>query len=406
MTQNNLNNFTNVVVPIFELDKSGAVIPNTLFHRTWDHLHSRCIEYPFAASQVGDAKYLLDVGTTKSDSVWISWLESLPIEVHATDYDPPLVTLKNIVFHQADVRKLPIADSTFDKIIAVSVIEHIGLHSPQVIAESLPPIDQNGDLEAVRELARVLKPDGELIMTLPFGIKDELILGQQARNYTTNSIRKFEVFLKPIKLEYYEYQRRKFIGEKDRPVGLITWNRIPITSSKALHHNHTEGVVCGVWKKNAQEDMISNLASKLRLKQINLVIFPNWSQPEELIFLEIKSVINTIATHPDRSCITLLIDTTNISEEDANLVISGVAMNLLMEENLDVDEGPEISIVGQLSEIQRSDLLTRTQARIILENENQRAIAATGINNIPTCNLSSLSNMRAVQLTTGNWQFQ
>ena len=78
MTQNNLNNFTNVVVPIFELDKSGAVIPNTLFHRTWDHLHSRCIEYPFAASQVGDAKYLLDVGTTKSDSVWISWLESLP----------------------------------------------------------------------------------------------------------------------------------------------------------------------------------------------------------------------------------------------------------------------------------------------------------------------------------------
>ena len=196
------------------------------------------------------------------------------------------------------------------------------------------------------------------------------------------------------------------IGLKDRPVGLITWNRIPITSSKALHNNHTEGVICGVWKKNAQEDIISNLASELRLKQINLVIFPNWSQPEELIFLEIKSVINTIATHPDRSCITLLIDTTNISEEDANLVISGVAMNLLMEENLDVDEGPEISIVGQLSEIQLSALLTRAQARIILENENQRAIAATGINNIPTCNLSSLSNMRAVQLTTGNWQFQ
>lgn len=81
-------------------------------------------------------------------------------------------------------------------------------------------------------------------------------------------------------------------------------------------------------------------------------------------------------------------------------------MNLLMEENLDVDEGPEISIVGQLSEIQLSALLNRAQARIILENENQRAIAATGINNVPTCNLSSLSNMRAVQLTTGNWQFQ
>jgi hypothetical protein len=35
---------------------------------------------------------------------------------------------------------------------------------------------------------------------------------------------------------------------------------------------------------------------------------------------------------------TLLVDTSNIPDEDAELAISGVVMNLLMEEDLDVAE--------------------------------------------------------------------
>ena len=151
---------------------------------------------------------------------------------------------------------------------------------------------------------------------------------------------------------------------------------------------------------------VSYFLPELNLREINLVVFPDWSQLEETLFLEMKNLIRTLVNHPDKSYINLLVNSTNISEEDVNLRLSGIVMSLFDEENLDVDAGPEISIVGQLSEIQRSALLTRTQARIILENENQIAIAATGANNIPTCNLSSLSNMRAVQLTTGNWKFQ
>jgi len=54
-------------IPIFEKDESGHIIPNLLFHRTYDRIHSRCIEYPFAASNIGDAKIILDVGSAKSD---------------------------------------------------------------------------------------------------------------------------------------------------------------------------------------------------------------------------------------------------------------------------------------------------------------------------------------------------
>ncbi|MCL2925882.1 MAG: class I SAM-dependent methyltransferase [Trichodesmium sp. MAG_R04] len=245
-----MNKYHCVTIPIFRLNKNGSIKPNPLFHRPWDYIHSRCIEYPFAASKIGDANCILDVGTVKSDSAWISWLEELPIEVHATDYDPPLEPFKKITFHQADVRSIPIADETFDRIVAVSVIEHIGLQSPQVNSNQLPKIDEDGDIEAVRELARLLKIGGELIMTLPFGVKDELILGKQARNYTIKSIRKFDVFLEPAEISYYEYQRRDASKKCDPELpGLFSWRVIPMNQAKALHEGHTEGVVCGVWKK-------------------------------------------------------------------------------------------------------------------------------------------------------------
>lgn len=278
-----INTFKDMVVPIFEFDENDNISPNPMFHRTNDKLHSRCVEYPFAASRIGDAKCILDVGTVKSNRVWISWLENLPIEVHATDYDPPTSSFKRIKFHQADVRKLPMPDLFFDKIIAVSVIEHIGLDSPQVFSNKIPSISNEGDLQAVRELSRVLKAGGELIMTLPFGLKDGLILGNEARNYTIDSIKKFESIMDLIHIEYYEYQSisqnqtipvmgiipslkrtiRKMgaaVGRQRRVrqvlgyyyddiPGEITWRNIPLERTNAFHHFHTEGVVCGVWKK-------------------------------------------------------------------------------------------------------------------------------------------------------------
>ncbi|MEG4857830.1 tetratricopeptide repeat protein [Microcoleus sp. K1-B6] len=267
-----MNQYNYVITPIFRLNENGTIKPNPLFHRPWDNLHSRCIEYPFAASQLGDAKCILDVGTVKSDLAWISWLEGLPIDVYATDYDPPLQPFNQIQFCQSDVRKLPFKDETFDKIIAVSVIEHIGLQAPQVNSPQLPLVDQSGDLEAVKELARILKVNGELIMTLPFGVKDELILGNQARNYTIKSIQKFDQFLSPIKMEYYEYKKRGNNEKYDDELpGLVNWYLLPLTQTQALHKGHTEGVICGVWKKqdkpntNINQSLIYfDIANKIR----------------------------------------------------------------------------------------------------------------------------------------------
>jgi len=271
-----------VWVPIFELDGNGELKPNPVFHRSYDKLHSRCIEYPFAAWQLGEAERLLDVGTAQADPVWVRWLTGLPIEVHATDYDHPPSLFGELSFHRADVRRLPLPDDAFDKILAVSLVEHVGLRDPQVRSPAKPVPGVEGDAEAVRELARVLKPGGELIMTVPFGVPDGAILGGTARGYTADSIARFEACLDPVRLHYYEYQYSQRLGlctefasqasparqvcsrllrrwrkrtappEAANPPelsGVATWRRRPMEDARATHVGHIDGVLCGVWRK-------------------------------------------------------------------------------------------------------------------------------------------------------------
>jgi hypothetical protein len=56
---------------------------------------------------------------------------------------------------------------------------------------------------------------------------------------------------------------------------------------------------------------------ELNLKDINLIIFPNWNQSRDIIFEELVKVCKTIINHPNTSVINLLIDTNNIDLEDA-----------------------------------------------------------------------------------------
>ncbi|MGE5659840.1 MAG: methyltransferase domain-containing protein [Actinomycetota bacterium] len=121
-----------------------------------------------------------------------------------------------------------------------------------------------------------------------------------------------------------------------------------------------------------QEDV---LKESLKLNKINLIIFPDWTQSEELLLQDLMIVVRAIATHSNKSQIALLVDNNNLSEEEANLALSSVAMNLLMEEDLDVSNGPEISLIGQLSEMQWSALIPLLEARIQLEYDNREAIA-------------------------------
>jgi hypothetical protein len=146
-------------------------------------------------------------------------------------------------------------------------------------------------------------------------------------------------------------------------------------------------------KENEGEGAIFSAAIKLR--EVNLIIFPDWTKPEESLGLELERVVRTIATHPDKSKMALLIYYNNISDEDANLVLSGVTVNLLMQEDLDVSEGPEISLIGELSKIQWSALMPCLTFIIVLERgENQEIMATPELAKLLTITAEEVRDMR------------
>ncbi len=139
------------------------------------------------------------------------------------------------------------------------------------------------------------------------------------------------------------------------------------------------------------------------LKDINLIIFPDWCGSEEGLGVELGEILTALASHPDKSCITLLVYRGDIPEEDANLFLSGVAMNLVMENDLDISEEINISLVGSLGKVQWEALLPRLQARISLEVEDGRIIKELTEGKLPILSIDTIPQMRGVQLVTGNW---
>ncbi|HYX12799.1 MAG TPA: glycosyltransferase [Nostoc sp.] len=132
------------------------------------------------------------------------------------------------------------------------------------------------------------------------------------------------------------------------------------------------------------------LSQNFRLGDINLIIFPDWSQSEDLLYQDLASAISTLTTHPEKSNITLLIDTHNISEEEADMLLSSLTMNLLMEDDVDITEGPEISLLGKMTDAQWKTLLPRINTRIALATDNQSAIAQAKAGTLSSCDVDSL----------------
>ncbi|MBP0020942.1 MAG: glycosyltransferase family 4 protein [Cyanobacteria bacterium SBLK] len=146
------------------------------------------------------------------------------------------------------------------------------------------------------------------------------------------------------------------------------------------------------WSKMAnivQNTLIKTTLLFLNLQENNFIIFPDWSQDEEAIARIIQPVLLNLAAHPKNHLITLLIEASNVEEERANLLVSGIVMNLLMNEELSLEEGMEISIVPQLSEIQWKILSCNIRGRIILDREDKTTIAKA--KNISTFSLDNLT---------------
>lgn len=168
----------------------------------------RCIEYPWVLSRLGELHgNFLDAGSALNHNFILEHQNLADKKMHILTLapEPTRMVSDQISYIYGDLRDIPIKDNFYDCIVSVSVIEHVGFNNSIFTTNQDFVEDSDTDYRKVlRELWRVLKPDGQLFITLPFGKYKKFSTFQQ---YDIHLLEEFESQIsKPVSERvFYNY---------------------------------------------------------------------------------------------------------------------------------------------------------------------------------------------------------
>lgn len=141
-----------------------ASIATKRFSLLYGSVDQRSIEYPWILKQLKLLKprsIILDVGC--SDSVLSHELIARKYRVVGIDIREYTFKNRRMLFIKRNILNTDLPNNIFDAIIMVSTIEHVG-----VPAYGQTILDEEGDMKAMKELYRILKPGGIIMITTPY----------------------------------------------------------------------------------------------------------------------------------------------------------------------------------------------------------------------------------------------
>ena len=125
----------------------------------------RVVEIPWVLSRLRPSGHVLEVGYAFAETAWLGALLRSGLELVGVDLATRDVEGMETV--EADVRDLPFPDRSFDQALLVSTLEHVGADNTVYGIEAAEGVGARR--LALRELRRVLRRDGSLLVTVPVG---------------------------------------------------------------------------------------------------------------------------------------------------------------------------------------------------------------------------------------------
>jgi ubiquinone/menaquinone biosynthesis C-methylase UbiE len=193
-------------------------------------------------------------------------------DVHCCDLYPEIFRLRGVEIRRADMGgKLPYGDSSFDCITCIEGLEHV--ENPQ---------------QAIREFSRVLKPGGNLIVSIPNILNIEERCKWLLHGYTSH--------FKPLSREHVKSARSEF-GEKVEialHVNAISYSELRYSLEKCgfevakLHRDKPKSHIWLYWPIVALIRLIGHMTSAQKRRE-------RWT--EELQSDEILLGGNTLIVH-------------------------------------------------------------------------------------------------------------
>lgn len=188
--------------------------------------NERVVEIPFVFQNLNFEKgaRILDFGCT--DSKLSIELASKGYKVTGTDLREYEFRHPNLNFVNGDFGKNSFDKESFDAVVAISAVEHCGLSD---YGENK---FEHGDYKIVKEMHRILKPKGRLIITVPFGKQG------QTKGYRVYNKESLYSLLRDFKIKKEEY----FIGENQKYWLPTTEKELENTDS--VSKGFVQGVAC------------------------------------------------------------------------------------------------------------------------------------------------------------------
>jgi len=149
----------------------------------------RCVEYPWMISRLPFVERVLDAGgvfdnyrindffashrgnTRQSRDYWMCDHVSVWMLMFSLYFDVQATLLYGQHRAIGDLRAIPAADKSFDCIVCMSTLEHIGFD--QMLYHGNSERAPDTWKAAVVEMRRVLSPGGSCLVTVPYGMRED-----------------------------------------------------------------------------------------------------------------------------------------------------------------------------------------------------------------------------------------